>query len=190
MGETDESSLIPLPDPDGHRQRPPDAPRPWEKTDRAQAVLEGATGPEPPAPPECPDCGLVGERHATYYGTHVLLEPDMSAPAHMVPAWHRWYVDSNGTAWNSREDEPEPGAACRVPHRIACPGPSPGEAGLWRWLDAVREENARRAGRKADGNTDPTGAAARRAGNGGRGGIRTRVTRFAGEPLNHSGTRP
>ncbi|MFI6276310.1 DUF6083 domain-containing protein [Streptomyces sp. NPDC050988] len=60
------------------------------------------TGPEPPAGPTCPNCGLVGDRHVTYYGTHVLLEPGMPAPAHMVPAWHRWYIDSNGTAWNSR----------------------------------------------------------------------------------------
>ncbi|MEU3886367.1 DUF6083 domain-containing protein [Streptomyces sp. NPDC029041] len=155
MGDTEASSIIPLPDPDGHRQRPPDAPRPWENTDRAQAATEGATGPEPPAPPECPHCGLTGERHITYYGTYVLLEPDMPVPAHMVPAWHRWYVDSNGTAWNSREDEPAPGAVCRVPHRIACPGLSPEEAGIWRWLDAVREENARRARRKADGGTGP-----------------------------------
>ena len=122
MGHADESSIIPLPAPDGHRQRPPDAPRPWEKTDRVQAVMEGATGPEQPAPPECPHCGLSAERHVTYYGTHVLLEPDVPVPAHLVPAWHRRYVDSDGTAWNSREDEPAPGAACRIPHRIACPG--------------------------------------------------------------------
>ena len=150
MGHADESSIIPLPAPDGHRQRPPDAPRPWEKTDRVQAVMEGATGPEPPAPPECPHCGLSAERHVTYYGTHVLLEPDVPVPAHLVPAWHRWYVDSDGTAWNSREDEPAPGAACRIPHRIACPGLSLEETGLWRWLAAVRAENARRARRRAD----------------------------------------
>ncbi|WP_031109260.1 DUF6083 domain-containing protein [Streptomyces sp. NRRL S-146] len=155
MGDTDESSIIPLPDPDGHRQRPPDAPRPWEKTDRAQAATEGATGPEPPAPPLCPHCGLAGDRRVTYYGRHVLLEPGMPVPAHMVPAWHRWYVDSNGTAWNGGEDGPEPGAVCRVPHRITCPGLSLEEAGLWRWPDAVRAENARRARRKADEETGP-----------------------------------
>jgi hypothetical protein len=155
MGDTAESSIIPLPDPDGHRQRPPGAPQPWEKTDRAQAAMEGATGPEPPAPPVCPNCGLVGDRRVTYYGWHVLLEPDMPVPAHMVPAWHRWYLDSNGTAWNSREDEPAPGAVCRVPHRIACPGLRLEEIGLWRWLDAVRAENARRAWRKAEEEAGP-----------------------------------
>ncbi|MEU3848906.1 DUF6083 domain-containing protein [Streptomyces sp. NPDC029554] len=135
MGNTDESGVIPLhgPDgrgPDGHRQRPPHAPQPWEKTDRAQAALEGATGPEPPAPPLCPTCGLVGDRCITYYGWHVLLEPDLRMPAHRVPPWHRWYVDSDGTAWNSRDDEPAPGAMCRVPHRITCPGLRLQEPGL------------------------------------------------------------
>ncbi|WP_434097472.1 DUF6083 domain-containing protein [Streptomyces massasporeus] len=71
------------------------------------------------------------------------------------PPGTRWYVDSNGTAWNSGEDGPEPGAVCRVPHRITCPGLSPEETGLWRWLDAVRAENARRARRKADEETGP-----------------------------------
>ncbi|MEU1851870.1 DUF6083 domain-containing protein [Streptomyces sp. NPDC019990] len=155
MGDTSELGIIPLPGPDGHRQPPPDAPRPWENADRAQAAVEGATGPEPPDPPLCPDCGLVGERHATYYGAHVLLEPDMTVPAHMVPAWHRWYVDSGGTAWNSRGDEPAPGAVCRVPHRIACPGLRQEEIGLWRWLEALRAENARRAWRRADAETGP-----------------------------------
>ncbi|MFC9510284.1 DUF6083 domain-containing protein [Streptomyces sp. NPDC057002] len=150
MGDKAEPSIIPLHGPDGHRQAPPGMPQPWEKTDRAQAAMEGATGPEPPAPPVCPNCGLVGDRRVTYYGWHVLLEPDMPVPAHMVPAWHRWYVDANGTAWNSRADEPAPGAVCRIPHRIACPGLRLEEIGLWRWLDAVRTENARRAWRKAD----------------------------------------
>ncbi|MFH9013742.1 DUF6083 domain-containing protein [Streptomyces sp. NPDC017943] len=149
MGDTRESSIIPLPGPDSQRQAPWGVPRPWERTDRAQAVLEGATGPEPPAPPVCPACGLVGDRCVTYYGRHVLLEPDLPVPAHMVPAWHRWYVDSDGTAWNSRESEPEPGAVCRIPHRITCPALRLEEAGLWRWLDAVRAENARAALRRA-----------------------------------------
>ncbi|WP_326730066.1 DUF6083 domain-containing protein [Streptomyces phaeochromogenes] len=155
MGDTGESSITPICGPDGHRQPPPDAPRVWENTDRAQAVMEGAAGPEPPATPTCPNCGLVGDRHVTYYGVHVLLEPGIPVPAHMVPAWHRWYIDSNGTAWNSREDEPMPGAVCRIPHRIACPGLKLEEIGLWRWLDAVRAENARRARRKADEEATP-----------------------------------
>ncbi|MGC5037803.1 DUF6083 domain-containing protein [Streptomyces sp. DT190] len=139
MGDTGESSIIPLPGPDGHRQRPPGAPRPWERTDRAQAALEGATGPEPPAPPLCPNCGLTGDRRVTYYGRHVLLEPDPPVPAHLVPAWHRWYVDADGTAWNGRDDEPLPGAVCRVPHRITCPGLRLEEVGRWRRLATVRQ---------------------------------------------------
>ncbi|MFI6035705.1 DUF6083 domain-containing protein [Streptomyces sp. NPDC051315] len=150
MGDTRDASLIPLPGPDGHRQPSPDAPQPWENTDRAQAAVEGATGPEPPAPPDCPHCGLTGDRHATYYGSHVLLEPGMPVPAHMVPPWHRWHIDSDGTAWNSRADEPEPGAVCRIPHQLACPGLAVDDIGLWRWLEAVREANARRARRRAD----------------------------------------
>ncbi|MFI8346735.1 DUF6083 domain-containing protein [Streptomyces sp. NPDC085596] len=151
----DDSSLIPLPGPDHHRQPSPDAPRPWENTDRAQAAMEGATGPEPPEPPNCRHCGLTCDRRVTYYGIHVLLEPDLFVPAHMVPAWHRWYVDTNDTAWNSREAEPSPGGFCRIPHLIACPGLKLEEIGLWRWLDAVRQENARRARRKADGEDAP-----------------------------------
>ncbi|WP_216589548.1 DUF6083 domain-containing protein [Streptomyces brasiliscabiei] len=150
MGDTDKPSIVPLPGADGHRQPPPDTPRPWENTDRAQAAREGATGPEPPAPPVCPDCGLTGDRRPTYYDAHVLLEPGLSAPAHMVPAWHRWYVDSHGVGWNSQEDEPAPGAVCRIPHHIACPGLKLEEIGLWRWLDTIRAENARRARRRAD----------------------------------------
>ncbi|MFE6407568.1 DUF6083 domain-containing protein [Streptomyces sp. NPDC057837] len=155
MGDTGESGIIPLPGPDGHRQRPPDAPRPWERTDRAQAALEGATGPEPPAPPRCPTCGFMADRCVTYYGRHVLLEPDLRVPAHRVPPWHRWYVDSDGTAWNSRDDEPAPGAVCRVPHRIVCPALRLEEAGPWVWLDALRQEREHRARRQADGATHP-----------------------------------
>lgn len=68
----------------------------------------------------------------------------------MVPAWHRWYIDSKRTGWNSREEESKPGAVCRIPHQIACPGLHLEKVGLWRWLDAVRAGNARRAQRKAD----------------------------------------
>ncbi|MDN0197077.1 DUF6083 domain-containing protein [Streptomyces sp. S.PNR 29] len=112
--------------------------------------MDCADAPNPPAPPICPQCRLVSDRHPTYYGAYVLLEPGLTAPAHMVPAWHRWYVDADGTAWNSGRDEPTPGAECRVPHRLACPGLTLEEVGLWRWLDAVRWENARRAQRQAD----------------------------------------
>ncbi|MGW2208088.1 DUF6083 domain-containing protein [Streptomyces sp. NPDC001781] len=146
----DDASIIPLPGPDHHRQPAPDAPRPWENADRAQAAMEGATGPEPPEPPACRHCGLTGDRRITYYDVHVLLEPGLFVPAHMVPAWHRWYVDTNDVAWNSRETEPGPGEICRIPHLIVCPGLTLEEIGLWRRLDAVREENARRARREAD----------------------------------------
>ncbi|WP_225100578.1 DUF6083 domain-containing protein [Streptomyces sp. CoH27] len=142
--------VIPLPSPDEQWQPPPGTPQPWMNVDRAQAAMDGADAPEPPSPPLCPHCGLVGERHPTYYGAYVLFQPGLTAPAHMVPAWHRWYVDPNGTAWNSGHEEPAPGAECRVPHRLACPGLTLEEIGLWRWLDAVRQENARCAQRQAD----------------------------------------
>ncbi|MGW2569726.1 DUF6083 domain-containing protein [Streptomyces sp. NPDC001537] len=81
LGDDAAQRVIPLPGPDEQRQ--------------------------PPSPPVCPQCRLVGEHHPTCYGAHVLLEPGLTAPAHMVPAWHRWYVDSDGTAWSS--------AVCSVP---------------------------------------------------------------------------
>ncbi|MFI6276311.1 DUF6083 domain-containing protein [Streptomyces sp. NPDC050988] len=53
------------------------------------------------------------------------------------------------------QDEPMAGAVCRIPHQIACPGLKLEEIGLWRWLDAVRAENARLAQRKADEEATP-----------------------------------
>ncbi|MFF3336134.1 DUF6083 domain-containing protein [Streptomyces sp. NPDC002888] len=147
--------LVAVPGPDGHRQRPPGTAQAWENTDQAQAAVEHADGPEPPAPPLCPQCGLAGERRPTYYGRHILLEPGLSAPAHLVPAGHRWYVDAGGRAWNSGCDEPEPGAVCRVPHRPACPGLTPEEIGLGPWLDGVRAANERRARHQADAGMIP-----------------------------------
>jgi hypothetical protein len=76
-------------------------------------------------------------------------------PAHLVPGGHRWYVDPCGQAWNGGLGEPPPGATCRVPHRLACPGLGLDESGPWRWLVAAREENARRARRQADGTDRP-----------------------------------
>ncbi|WP_242706200.1 DUF6083 domain-containing protein [Streptomyces sp. KO7888] len=85
--------------------------------------------------------------------------PDRSrrpAPsAHLVPGGHRWHVDPGGQAWNGGLDEPLPGATCRVPHQLTCPGLSLDEIRPWRWLDAVREENARRALRQTDGTRRP-----------------------------------
>ncbi|MFC8418978.1 DUF6083 domain-containing protein [Streptomyces coelicoflavus] len=155
MGDTREPNLFPVPGPDGHRQPAPDAPRPWESVDRRQAVRDGATGPEPPARPVCPHCGLPGERRPTYTGQHVLLEPLLTVPAHLVPGGHRWHVDPGGQAWNGGLDEPLPGATCRVPHQLTCPGLSLDEIRPWWWLDAVREENARRALRQTDGTGRP-----------------------------------
>ncbi|MFE7814071.1 DUF6083 domain-containing protein [Streptomyces sp. NPDC057433] len=148
MREPHEPTVVPPPGPDAHRHAPAAA-RPWENIDRAQAALDGATGPEPPRPPLCPHCGLAGERRRTYTGRHVLLEPGFTLPAHLVPGGHRWHLDNDGTAWNGGLDEPLPGATCRVPHRLACPGLALDEIRPWRWLETVRRFNTERARRKA-----------------------------------------
>ncbi|MFI8949800.1 DUF6083 domain-containing protein [Streptomyces sp. NPDC053750] len=155
MGDTHEPNLLPVPGPDSHRQPPVDTPRPWESADRGQAARDGATGPEPPAPPICPHCGLAGERRLTYTGQHVLLEPRLTVPAHLVPGGHRWHIDPGGQAWNGGLDEPTPGTTCRVPHQLACPGLTLDEIKPWRWLDEVRVDNARRARRQADADGCP-----------------------------------
>ncbi|PAN03344.1 hypothetical protein CJI59_00130 [Streptomyces sp. Alain-F2R5] len=155
MADTHEPRLVALPGPDSSRQPPADAPRPWEIADRRQAAQDGATGPEPPARPVCPRCGLAGERRPTYTGQYVLLEPLPPIPAHLVPAGHRWHIDSGGNAWNGGLEEPPPGSTCRIPHQLACPGLSLDELKPWRWLDAVREENARRVTRQAQAGDCP-----------------------------------
>jgi hypothetical protein len=149
MGDTPHPSIVPLPAPDAHRHAP-EAPQPWENVDRAQAARDGATGPRPPDPPRCPHCGLTGERRATYTGQHVLLEPRLAVPSHLVPAGHRWHVDRTGVAWNSGLNEPRPGATCRFPHQLACPGLTLDEIKPWRWLTAVRDHNAALARQRAD----------------------------------------
>ncbi|MEV7244876.1 DUF6083 domain-containing protein [Streptomyces sp. NPDC093248] len=150
MGDTDSVIPLPAPGPDGSRQPPAGTPGPWETADRAQAVRDGATGPEPPDPPHCPHCGLAGDRRATYTGQHVLLEPRLTVPAHLVPGGHRWHIDGNGTAWNGGLDEPMPGTTCRIPHQLACPGLTLEEVQPWRWLTSVRAYNALLARRRAD----------------------------------------
>ncbi|MFF4044889.1 DUF6083 domain-containing protein [Streptomyces sp. NPDC001816] len=153
MGDTDrDDSVIPLPGPgpDGSRQPPVGTTQPWEAADRAQAANDGAAGPEPPNPPICPQCGLTCDRRATYTGQHVLLEPRLTLPAHLVPGGHRWHTDGNGAAWNGGLDEPPPGATCRIPHQLACPGLTLDEIRPWRWLTAVREYNTVLAQQKAD----------------------------------------
>ncbi|MEU1408492.1 DUF6083 domain-containing protein [Streptomyces sp. NPDC005728] len=155
MGDTDSIIPLPGPGPDGCRQPPADTPQPWETADRAQAARDGATGPEPPDPPICPECGLTGERRPTYTGQHVLLEPRLVVPAHLVPGGHRWHLDSNGLAWNGGLNEPPPGTTCRLPHQLACPALSLDEIQPWRWLTTVREYNARLARQKADEDVFP-----------------------------------
>ncbi|MFI2207001.1 DUF6083 domain-containing protein [Streptomyces sp. NPDC020192] len=147
-----ENGMIPLPGPgpDSFRQPPAGARQPWELVDRAQAAIDGATGPEPPAPPICPNCHLPGDRWPTYTGRHVLLEP-MPIPAHLVPGGHRWTIDSGaGIAWNRGLDEPPPGALCRIPHQLACPGIPLDEIKPWAWLTSVREHNEAEAMRRSD----------------------------------------
>ncbi|MEU1012608.1 DUF6083 domain-containing protein [Streptomyces sp. NPDC005890] len=150
MGDTDHIIPLPGPGPDGSRQPPAGTPAPWEAADRVQAALDGAAGPEPPRPPVCPHCGLTGDRRPTYTGQYVLLEPRLTLPAHLVPGGHRWHLDSNGAAWNGGLDEPLPGATCRIPHQLACPGLTLDEIQPWRWLTAVREYNALAARHRAD----------------------------------------
>ncbi|MFF3355170.1 DUF6083 domain-containing protein [Streptomyces sp. NPDC002917] len=92
-----------------------------QDADYEQARDDGAIpGPEPG--PACPDCGLGGDIHATYYHWWIRLEPEDPEPlaAHTVPPRQRWYLDSNGTAWNSQDDEPDPGQTCRISHGLVC----------------------------------------------------------------------
>ncbi|MEU5382021.1 DUF6083 domain-containing protein [Streptomyces sp. NPDC005968] len=124
----------------------------WDRvaqaTDRVQAREEGATAPAPPAPPVCPECGLDADRYPTLSQAWVLLEhldPVNVLPAHMVPPRFRWLINADGVAWNPWLAEPTPGALCRIPHRLVCPGLEPVKA--WSWLTAAREENERRAQR-------------------------------------------
>ncbi|QIJ60792.1 DUF6083 domain-containing protein [Streptomyces sp. JB150] len=149
MGHTPHPSIVPPPGPDAHRHAPA-VPQPWEKADRAQAALDGATGPEPPGPPRCPHCGLTGERRPTYTGQHVLLEPRLVVPSHLVPGGHRWHVDRTGVAWNGGLNEPRTGETCRIPHQLACPGLTLDELKPWRWLTSVRDHNAALARQRAD----------------------------------------
>ncbi|MFJ9814599.1 DUF6083 domain-containing protein [Streptomyces sp. NPDC101151] len=153
MGENDrhQGGIVPLPGPDGCRQPPAGTPQPWENIDRAQADVDGATGPEPPAPPLCPHCHLSGERRPTYTGQHILLEPRLIIPARLVPGGHRWYIDAgSGKAWNGGLDEPLSGALSRIPHQLACPGLTLDEIKPWAWLTSVREHNAVEARRRSD----------------------------------------
>ncbi|MFH8477082.1 DUF6083 domain-containing protein [Streptomyces sp. NPDC018000] len=122
-------------------------PWPYHPDDELQALHEGATAPAPPAPPECPDCGLRQDRYPTLHDGHwVLLERDVTVPAHHLPPRRRWLITPDGIAWNTWDAEPTPGAFCRVAHHLVCPYP---EEPLWRWPwgTAQREKNDRQAQR-------------------------------------------
>ncbi|MER7179116.1 DUF6083 domain-containing protein [Streptomyces hyaluromycini] len=115
-------------------------------TDRVQAREEGADAPAPPAASVCPQCGLAADRFPTRSKAWVFLEalePAAEVPAHMVPPFFRWLISQDGVAWCPGDAEPAPGATCRVPHRLVCPGVDWSKP--WSWLAAVREENARKA---------------------------------------------
>lgn len=117
-----------------------------ELTDRAEARESLADAEGPPALPVCRECGLEADRFETHSGHWVLLEPldpVVEVPAHMVPPFFRWVIDVAGKACWARDVEPPPGATCRLPHRLVCPGidlPNP-----WSWLIVMRDHNAERA---------------------------------------------
>ncbi len=75
----------------------------------------------------------------------VLLEPEMSVPAHVVPAEHRWVVLSDGRVTVYGVCPPETFQQCRIEHRLACPQQQLPD--LWPWLTALRTENARKSDR-------------------------------------------
>lgn len=147
MGVFDESGPV-LPE-----QRPDESDDDyWQRiersTDRVQARAEGATAPAPPEAPVCPECGLEADRYPTLSRAWVLLErldPVNVVPSHMVPPRFRWLINTDGVAWNTWLAEPTPGAQCRIPHHLVCPGLEP--ANPWAWLTAVRLENERKAQR-------------------------------------------
>lgn len=117
-----------------------------ESTDRVEAREAGADADGPPAEPKCRECGLGADRFETWFGAWVLLEPldpVEEIPAHMVPPFFRWVIDSAGRACWARNAEPPSGATCRIPHRLVCPAielPNP-----WSWLVVMRGHNAERA---------------------------------------------
>ncbi|TPQ16299.1 hypothetical protein FGD71_042540 [Streptomyces sporangiiformans] len=77
----------------------------------------------------------------------VLLEPGVDVLAHLVPAEHRWIVLSDGRVTVYGVCPPDPLQRCRIEHRLVCP--RQGLPDLWRWLTAMRVENARRSERQA-----------------------------------------
>ncbi|MGW1889189.1 DUF6083 domain-containing protein [Streptomyces sp. NPDC002004] len=101
----------------------------------------------------CRFCGLPQERVLTLEHDWVLLEPELTVLAHLVPAGHRWIVLSDGRVTVYGVCPPEPSQRCRIEHRLACSEqPLPD---LWPWLTAVRDENARSAARQETGEPAP-----------------------------------
>ncbi|MFJ1602256.1 DUF6083 domain-containing protein [Streptomyces sp. NPDC088253] len=96
----------------------------------------------------CPRCGLPQDRVPTLEHDWVLLEPGVDVPAHLVPAEHRWIVLSDGRVTVYGVCPADPAQRCRIEHRLACPQQELPD--LWRWLTAMRMENARRSERLLD----------------------------------------
>ncbi|WP_260147800.1 DUF6083 domain-containing protein [Streptomyces sp. PanSC9] len=69
----------------------------------------------------CPYCGLLQERMATLEHDGVLLEPDTTPPAHVVPAERWWIETSDGRVTVYGVCPPDPFQRCRIEHRLACP---------------------------------------------------------------------
>jgi hypothetical protein len=101
----------------------------------------------------CPYCGLPQERVPTLEHDWVLLEPEVTVLAHLVPAEHRWIELSDGRVAVYAVCPPDASQRCRIEHRLACAGQQLPD--LWPWLSALREENRRAAERQAAGEPPP-----------------------------------
>lgn len=101
----------------------------------------------------CPFCGLPQDRVPTLEQDWVLLEPEVTVLAHLVPAEHRWITVSDGRVTVYGVCPPDPVQRCRIEHRLACAGQALPD--LWPWLTVLREENARAAQRRAVGEPVP-----------------------------------
>ncbi|MFF8402195.1 DUF6083 domain-containing protein [Streptomyces sp. NPDC015684] len=112
---------------------------------RCMGVSENAARRLGGARLQCPYCGLLQERMATLEHDWVLLEPDMTPPAHVVPAEYRWIETSDGRVTVYGVCPPDPFQRCRIEHRLACPEQTLPD--LWPWLTSLRGENARQAER-------------------------------------------
>lgn len=96
----------------------------------------------------CPYCGLPQERVVTLEQDCVMLEPEVTVLAHLVPAEHRWITLSDGRVTVYGVCPPVAEQRCRIEHRLACPARRLPD--LWPWLTAMRDENGRAAERRRD----------------------------------------